>query len=245
MIYLASDLHLGYPSFGEGIARERLFCAWLDSIDNDVEELYLLGDVFDFWFEHRHVIPKGYTRFLGRIAALCDRGIPVHIFTGNHDVWMFDYLPKELGVTLHSKPLLLNLNGKRFMLHHGDGLGTDNRGYRFMKWIFNNRALQWLFANLLHPDLSQWIGHTWSRSSRTSKPIAHNFKGEEESITRFARQTLLHEPIDYFVFGHWHSPVMYPLNNHSNLVILGDWLTSNTFAQWDGQQLSLHQFSKP
>lgn len=242
MIYFASDMHLGYPSFSEGRERERLFCTWLDSIAPQAEALYLLGDIFDFWYEYRHVVPKGYTRFLGRIAALTDSGIPVHLFTGNHDVWMFDYLPDELGVTLHSEPLLLELGDKRLMLHHGDGLGSADRGYRLMKRCFRSRTLQWLFAHLLHPDLSQWIGHTWSRHSRSSKPLTHPFGGEAERITQFARQTLEHQHIDYFVFGHWHSPVAYPLNDRSTLVVLGDWLVSNTYAQWDGHGLELRRF---
>lgn len=243
MIYFASDMHLGYPSFSEGKDRELLVCQWLDSISHDAEAIYLLGDVFDFWYEYKRVIPKGFTRFLGRIAALCDRGIPVHVFTGNHDVWMFDYLPKELGVTVHTEPLLLDLNGKRLMLHHGDGLGKADRGYRLMKGCFQNRALQWMFAHLLHPDFSQWIGQTWSCSSRRSKALTHTFMGEDEIITQFARQTLAQQHIDYFVFGHWHSPIAYPLSDRSSLIILGDWLESYTYAQWDGQKVELVKYN--
>lgn len=242
MIYFASDMHLGYPSHLSGIARERLFCKWLDSIKPDVEELYLLGDIFDFWYEYRRVVPKGYTRFLGKIAELTDSGIPVHFFTGNHDVWMFRYFQEELGVVLHTKPLVKEFNGNRFFLAHGDGLGTGDSGYRLMKWGFNNKCLQWMFASLLHPNFSQWIGQKWSVSSRTSKDIAHKFMGEDELITKFARQTLVAEHFDYFIFGHWHSPIIYDLGQASKLVILGDWIESNTYAAWDGQNLTLKTY---
>lgn len=244
MIYFTSDLHLGYPNHTTGLERERLICSWLDSIQDDVEELYLLGDIFDFWYEYKRVIPKGYSRFMGRIAELCDRGIPVHFFTGNHDVWMFDYFPAELGVQVHSEPLIKEFNGKRFFLHHGDGLGKGDTGYRFMKRCFQSKTLQWMFATLLHPNFSQWIGNKWSRTSRSSKDYTHIFGNEDELITKFARQTLSSQHFDYFIFGHWHSPVVYPLSSGSSLVILGDWLESNTFASWDGSTLSLNRYSK-
>lgn len=242
MIYFASDMHLGYPDFSAGIEREKLFCSWLDSIKPNAEELYLVGDIFDFWYEYKRVIPKGYTRFLGKIAEFTDSGIPVHFFTGNHDVWMFSYFQQELGVQLHTKPLLKEFNGKKFFIHHGDGLGKGDWGYRLMKSGFNSKTLQWMFSKLLHPDFSQWIGHKWSCSSRASKEFAHRFNGEDELITKFARQTLANEHFDYFVFGHWHSPIIYPLNESSKLIVLGDWLESNIYADWNGQQLTLDRY---
>ena len=240
--YFISDLHLGAAYITHPRAHEQRVTQFLDAVKRDAASLWLLGDVLDYWFEYRNVVPRGHVRFFGKLAELADSGIEIHWFTGNHDVWMFDYLPSELGIELHSEPLLLDLNGKRFMLHHGDGLGPGDRGYRLMKRCFRSRTLQWMFAHLLHPDLSQWIGHTWSRRSRASKPLTHPFGGETERITQFARQTLEHQHIDYFIFGHWHSPAVYPLNSTSTLVVLGDWLENYTYAQWDGQQLELLRF---
>jgi len=241
-IYFASDLHLGLPNLKESLPREKLFNAWLDSIRPDTAELYLLGDIFDFWFEYRRVVPKGFVRFMGKIAEFTDRGIPVHFFTGNHDVWMFDYFQKELGVEVHHKPIVKEFGGKRFFLGHGEGLGPWDPGYKLLKAIFTSPALQWLFAKL-HPNFSLWFGNQWSVSSRYSKEITHVFKGEGELITRFARLELQSNFYDYFVFGHWHSPVIYPLGQGSNLVLLGDWLVSNTFSVFDGQTMRLMRYS--
>ncbi|MHC1702524.1 MAG: UDP-2,3-diacylglucosamine diphosphatase [Tenuifilaceae bacterium] len=241
-IYFASDLHLGLPSHEESLPREKLFIKWLDKIKPDTAELYLLGDIFDFWFEYRRVVPKGYNRFLGKIAEFTDSGIPVHFFSGNHDVWMFDYFQKELGVELHHKPIIKVFNDKNFFLAHGDGLGPWDKGYKLLKSIFTNPALQWMFARL-HPNFSLWFGNQWSVSSRYSKEITHVFRGEEELITRFARLELQENHHDFFVFGHWHSPIIYNLNDKSNLVILGDWLVNNTYSVWDGEKFFLKRFN--
>lgn len=234
-------MHFGLPNLEESLPRERLFNSWLDGIGDTISELYLLGDIFDFWFEYRRVVPKGYTRFLGRIANLTDRGIPVHFFTGNHDVWMFDYFEKELGVTIHRKPVIKELLGKKFLLAHGDGLGPGDPGYKFLKAIFTNPTLQWFFSKI-HPNFSLWFGNQWSVSSRYSKEITHRFRGEEEQITRYVRNMLKDEHIDMFIFGHWHSPIIYPVTAQSNLVILGDWLVSNTYAEWDGKTFNLMRY---
>ncbi|MCB8964389.1 MAG: UDP-2,3-diacylglucosamine diphosphatase [Bacteroidales bacterium] len=240
-IYFASDLHLGLPTLSEGLPREKLFNTWLDSIRHDTAELYLLGDIFDFWFEYRRVVPKGYTRFLGRIADMVDSGIPVHFFTGNHDVWMFDYFPKELGVEVHHKPIVKELYGRKFLLAHGDGLGPGDPGYKLLKGMFTSKALQWMFAKL-HPNFSLWFGNQWSVSSRYSKEITHNFRGDNEQITKFSRLTLEKEHYDFFIYGHWHSPIIYPLTDNSNLVVLGDWLVSNTYSVWDGETFKLMRY---
>jgi len=241
-IYFASDLHLGLPTHEESLPREKLFIQWLDRIKPDTAELYLLGDIFDFWFEYSRVVPRGYNRFMGKIAEFTDSGIPVYFFSGNHDVWMFDYFQKELGVEVHHKPLIKEILNKRFFLAHGDGLGSGDRGYKLLKSIFTNPTLQWLFARL-HPNFSLWFGNQWSVSSRYSKEITHVFKGEDELITKFARSVLEKEHFDYFIFGHWHSPIIFPLNGSSNLVILGDWLVSNTYSVWDGEQFKLMKFN--
>lgn len=235
-------MHFGYPGYLAGQERERLFCRWLDTIKPDATELYLLGDIFDFWYEYKRVIPKGFTRFLGKIAEFTDSGIPVHFFTGNHDVWMFKYFQDELGVILHTNTLICDIDGRKFFMDHGDGLGINSLGLKFMNWCFNNKCLQWMFATLLHPNFSQWIGHKWSGKSRESKAFTHQFNGEDEAITKFARKTLQTSQFDYFIFGHNHSPVIYNLSPTSKLVILGDWLQSNTYAVWDGKTMRLNTF---
>ncbi|MGD9977130.1 MAG: UDP-2,3-diacylglucosamine diphosphatase [Bacteroidales bacterium] len=240
-IYFASDLHLGLPTLNESLPREKLFNAWLESVKDDIAELYLLGDIFDFWFEYRRVVPKGYTRFLGRIAELTDRGIPVHFFTGNHDIWMFDYFPQELGVEVHRNPITREFFGRKFLLAHGDGLGPGDPGYRLLKRIFTSPTLQWIFSKL-HPNFSLWFGNQWSVSNRYSKEITHNFKGDNEQITMFSKATLEKEHFDFFIYGHWHSPVIYPLSSQSNLIVLGDWLVSNTYAVWDGETFKLMRY---
>ncbi len=241
-IYFASDLHLGLPTLEESLPREKLFVKWLDRIKPDAAALYLLGDIFDFWFEYKLVVPKGYNRFIGKIAEFTDSGIPVYFFTGNHDVWMFDYFQKELGVEVCHKPLIKDILNKKFFLAHGDGLGKGDPGYKLLKSIFTSPTLQWLFARI-HPNFSLWFGNRWSVSSRYSKEIAHNFRGEDELITRFTRSKLEDQHFDFFIFGHWHSPAIYPLNDTSNLIILGDWLVNNTYSVWDGEHLKLMQFN--
>ncbi|HOP04331.1 MAG TPA: UDP-2,3-diacylglucosamine diphosphatase [Tenuifilaceae bacterium] len=241
-VYFASDLHLGLPSLTESRSREKLFVQWLDLVKTDASEIFLLGDIFDFWYEYKRVVPKGYTRFLGKVAEIVDSGIPVHFFTGNHDVWMFDYFPQELGVSLHKEPIVREFNGKKFLIGHGDGLGPGDPGYKLLKSIFTNKTLQWLFARL-HPNFSLWFGNRWSVSSRYSKEIAHKFREENEQITKFARITLKNQLYNFFVFGHWHSPVVYSLSQSSNLVLLGDWIVSNTYGVWDGEKFSLRKYS--
>ncbi len=240
-IYFASDLHLGLPTNHDMFHREKVFVSWLNMAREDASEIYLLGDIFDFWYEYRRVVPKGFTRFLGKVAEIVDSGIPVHFFTGNHDVWMFDYFPNELGVSLHRKPIEREYNGKKFLIGHGDGLGPGDVGYKLLKWVFTNRVLQFLFSRL-HPNFSLWLGNRWSVNSRYSKAISHKFRGEDEQITKFARLMIKEKPYSYQIFGHWHSPVIYPLVNDSKLVLLGDWIVNNTYGVWDGEEFSLFRY---
>lgn len=241
-IYFASDIHLGLPTPAGAVSREALFVQWLDRVKADAAEIYLVGDIFDFWFEYKRVVPKGFTRFLGKIAEITDSGTPVHFFTGNHDVWMFDYLEKEVGVQIHRKPIIRELNGVRFYIAHGDGLIQGDYGYKLLKSLFTSKTLQWLFARL-HPNFAMWLGQGWSVSSRNAKNITYDFKGNDEPIVHFANNLLLNEQFDYFVLGHWHVPVIHPLNSGKNLVMLGDWIVSNSYARWDGKQMTLLRFS--
>ena len=243
-IYFASDVHLGLYPYDHSRIREKLFVKWLEEIRKDAAELYLLGDIFDYWYEYRKVVPRGFTRTLGKLAEITDSGIPVHFFTGNHDVWVFDYLPSEIGVILHNEPYILELNGKRMFLAHGVGLGPGDPGYKLLRRIFRSKFMQWLYSKI-HPNLSMRFAHWWSKKSRYSKGIAEAFQGEENELQIvFAKETLKKEHFDYFIFGHRHVPMNYPLNPDSRLINLGEWIFSNTYAMFDGTLLELKQYGK-
>jgi UDP-2,3-diacylglucosamine hydrolase len=239
-IYFISDIHLGLYPEEKSLIRERMLIEWLDTIKSDAAELFLVGDIFDFWHEYKHVVPRGFTRFLGKIAEMADRGIRVHFFTGNHDIWIYDYLPSEIGLTLYRHHITRIMNGKKFFIGHGDGIGSGDKGYRLMKWGFTNKALQWLFARI-HPNASMAFGKRWSKSSRYAKGIvADPYRGDDhENQVVFARHTLQNEHFDYFIFGHRHIPYDIHIGN-SRVVNLGDWINNFTYAVWDGTELELH-----
>ncbi len=241
-IYFASDLHLGMHPRGKSLEREKAFVSWLEFIREDAERIYLLGDIFDYWFEYRKVVPRGFTRFLGKIAELSDAGIEVHIFTGNHDVWIFDYLPKETGMIVHRGPLLMEHSGKRFYLAHGDGLGAPDAGFKIMKWIFNNKILQWLYARL-HPNFATSLAHMWSKKSRYVKGITTEFLGEDkEHLIQHSKQILDREHFDYFIYGHRHLPMEYEIAENSKIIYLGDWIVHYTYAVFDRKELHLKRY---
>lgn len=219
--------------------RERIFVRWLDQVRKDATEIYLVGDVFDYWYEYRKVVPRGFTRFLGKLSEITDSGIPVHFFTGNHDVWVFDYLPSETGVIVHREPFILEHEGQKLFIAHGDGLGPGERGYKLLKRMFTSKVLQWLYARI-HPNASMAFAHRWSRQSRFAKGIASEFMGEDrEVLILFARSVLRNEHYDYFIFGHRHIPLEMDLAENSRLVYLGDWIENFTYAVYDGRQVEL------
>lgn len=240
-IYFISDVHLGLYPEEQSLQREKRLVAWLESIRHETAELYLLGDIFDYWHEYRYVVPRGHTRFLGKLAEFADAGIAIHYFTGNHDLWVYDYLPSEIGLKLYRDPVVREIGGKRFFIGHGDGLGPGDRGYKLMKSVFSNRILQWMFARI-HPNASMAFGRSWSKSSRYAKGIvAESYRGDTEELqVLFARETLQHEHFDYFIFGHRHIPFVVNLGSGSRAVNLGDWINNFTFAVWDGMELQLH-----
>lgn len=243
-IYFASDVHLGLYPYDHSRMREKVFVQWLEEIRKDAAELYLLGDIFDYWYEYRTVVPRGFTRTLGKLAEIADSGIPVHFFTGNHDVWVFDYLPSEIGVILHDEPYILEVNGKRMLLAHGDGLGPGDMGYKLLRRIFRSKFMQWWYSKI-HPNLSMRFAHWWSKKSRYSKGIAEAFQGEEKELQIvFAMETLKKEHFDYFIFGHRHVPMNFPLSPDSRLINLGEWIFSNTYAMFNGTSLELKQYGK-
>jgi UDP-2,3-diacylglucosamine hydrolase len=244
-IYFASDFHLGVPTLEKSLEREKRIVRWLDEIKLDAEEIYLMGDMFDFWFEYKHVVPKGFVRLLGKIAEITDSGIPVTFFTGNHDMWMFDYFPNELGVKLYTKPIVREYNGKTFFLGHGDGLGPGDKGYKFIKKVFANRVCQWLFARL-HPNFSMGMAQYWSKKSRLANGSNdEQFTGEEnEWLIIYAKEVLQTQHYDYFIFGHRHLPLDINLSNNSRYINLGEWIKYNTYAVFDGVNMQLKRFEE-
>ncbi len=241
-IYFISDVHLGAPALSNNHERELLFVAWLDKIKDDAEQLFLLGDIFDFWFEYKKVAPRGFTRALGKIAELADSGVEVHYFTGNHDIWVFDYLPKELGVILHRDEYRVNLWGKRFFLAHGDGLDPTDKGYNLLKKIFTNKPLQWLFARL-HPNFAFTLAHKWSERSRLTKGIVgEGFKNEDEGLYKFSKSILEKEHFDFFIFGHRHVLVDLPIGQGSEFILLGEWISLFSYGVFDGEKFELKKY---
>jgi len=243
-IYFASDFHLGYPTLEKGKERERKVVAWLDAIKHDAKEIYLMGDIFDFWYEYKWVVPRGHVRFLGKLAELVDCGIIINLFTGNHDVWYFDYLPSEIGINIYRDPLVKTYNNKSFFLHHGHGLGKYDRGMNFLKWMFENHFLQWCFSRL-HPNSSFGFAHRWSLLSRKAKSYESvNYLGEEkEWLIRHSQEILKTEHHDFFIYGHRHVAMDRRLNSKSRYINLGNWLGSFTYAVFDGENVRLHKFN--
>jgi len=241
-IYFAADAHLGMDAREESLVREKLLVRWLEQIRKDATEIYLLGDMFDYWFEFRKVVPRGFTRFLGKIAEITDQGIPVYYFIGNHDVWVFDYLPEETGMKVYQCPLTKSYAGKKFFIAHGDGLGPNERSHRFLMKMTRNKVLQWLYA-CLHPNFSTSLAQRISRRTRYAKGITLKFLGpEKEDLIQFARQKLKTEHFDYFIFGHRHIPLEYSLNENSKLILVGDWIVNFTYAVFDGEKVLLKRY---
>lgn len=245
-IYFASDQHLGVPDYDKSLIRERHFIKWLEMAEKDAAEIFLVGDLFDFWFEYKTAVPKGFVRVLGKIANLTDKGIPVTFFTGNHDMWAFDYLEKECGVKIYRKPIKRTYNDKIFFIGHGDGLGPGDYGYKFIKKVFANKLCQWAFARL-HPNLGIGLANYFSKSSRAQNATSDKqFLGEEnEWLAIFAKEVLQDEHIDFFVFGHRHFPMDLTISKSSRYINLGDWVTDFTYGVFDGQNLSLEKFGTP
>ncbi len=244
-IYFASDCHFGVPDYESSLKREKLFVQWLDEIKQDAAEIYLLGDIFDFWFEYKTVVPRGYARLLGKLAEISDSGIPIYYFKGNHDMWMFNYFEEELNITMHREPVIKEINGKRFYLAHGDGLGPGDHGYKFIKKVFSNKICQWLFARL-HPNFSIGLALYFSRKSRNSRGSEDNyFHGEEslkERLIVYAKEISEKQKIDYFIFGHRHFPLSVKLNEKSMYYNIGDWITHFSYLVFDGDKVEVKTY---
>jgi UDP-2,3-diacylglucosamine hydrolase len=242
-IYFASDFHLGAPNFEESRKRETKIVEWLNFIKPDCSELFLMGDIFDFWFEYQKVIPKGFVRLQGKLAEMADAGIKIYFFKGNHDMWVNDYFTKELGLEVISDELLIERAGKKFYLHHGDGLGPGDAQYKFLRKIFRNPFCQWLFA-MIPPRLGLGIANAWSGSSRIANNKKETFLGEEkEWLAIYAKEQLAKQHFDYFIFGHRHLPLTIQLAENSTYINIGEWINYNSYAVFDGNELKLAYFN--
>jgi UDP-2,3-diacylglucosamine hydrolase len=244
-IFFASDFHLGVPTHEESLARERRIIAWLNSIKDEAHSIYLLGDIFDFWFEYKHAIPKGFIRLQGKLAELRDAGIPIVFFTGNHDMWMFDYFPKELGIPIYREPQLLEVGNHKLLIGHGDGLGPGDTTYKFMKKFFNSKICQWLFARI-HPNLGIGIANIWSRQSRISNiKREEKFNGEENEFLWVhcsnVEKTSHH---DFYIFGHRHLPLDIKIGERSRYINIGEWVHFNTYGEYNGNTMMLKTFKQ-
>ena len=241
-IYFASDFHLGAPNYAASREREAVIVKWLNFIEPTCSELFLMGDVFDFWFEYTNVIPKGYIRLQGKLAEMADAGIKIYFFKGNHDMWVNDYFEKEIGLKVISDELLIERNGKKFYLHHGDGLGPGDRKYKFLRKVFRNPFCQWLFS-VLPPRIGLFVANGWSGHSRASNAIEEVFMGEEnEWLAIFAKEELQKEHFDYFIFGHRHLPLDLKLNNNSRYINIGEWIINKSYGVFDGDSLKLEYY---
>lgn len=242
-IFFASDFHLGVPDRESSLRRERDIVEWLDSVKAEAHSIYLLGDLFDFWFEYKYTIPKGFIRLQGKLAELRDAGIPISFFTGNHDMWMFDYFPNELGIPVYRESQLLEVGSHKLLIGHGDGLGPGDTTYKIIKKFFNSRVCQWLFARL-HPNLGIWIANKWSRKSRiNNQKRERKFESEAgEFLWLYCRELEKIRHHDFYVFGHRHLPLDLEVNERSRYINLGEWVNYNSYAVYDGTNVELKRF---
>lgn len=239
-VYFASDNHLGAPDYTSSRERERIFLGWLNHIEKDAAVVFLLGDLFDFWFEYKTVVPKGFVRVLGKLADMVDKGIEIHYFVGNHDLWMTDYFKTELGIPVYHQPKEFTINNKRFFLGHGDGLGPGDNGYKRMKKVFTNPFFNWLFR-WLHPDIGVRIAQYLSvKNKLISGDDDIHFLGEDnEWLVQYSKRKLEQAPRDFFIFGHRHLPMEIPLSQNATYFNLGDWIIHYTYAVFNGEVVTL------
>ena len=243
-IFFLSDFHLGAPNAESSMQRERIIIRFLESIRNEAHTIFLVGDMFDFWYEYRKVVPKGFVRLLGKMAELTDAGIQIHFFVGNHDMWMKNYFQEELNIPVYFEPKEFVFNDLKFLVGHGDGLGPGDHGYKRLKKIFRNPVCQWLFG-ILPPAIGMGIANYASRRSRASTGQTEEvFLGEEkEWLLIYSREASLTKNFDFFVFGHRHLPIDYRLDNGSRYINLGDWISYFTYACFNGDEMEVRSFT--
>jgi UDP-2,3-diacylglucosamine hydrolase len=244
-VFFASDFHLGIPAAKPSPEREKMIVQWLNQTAQVARAYYLLGDLFDFWFEYKKTVPKGYVRLLGKLAEISDSGTDLHIFSGNHDLWMQGYFKDELGAQVHTHPLEIDLDGKKFYLAHGDGIGPGDTGYKAMKKLFTNPVARFFFR-WIHPDAGIPLARFFSARSRASglEPADAQINPEEEAQVIHSKEMLNIKHIDYFIYGHRHIPYEYAVNENSTVLNLGDWMRHFTYAEWKNGQLKLKKFEQ-
>ncbi|TXD53489.1 UDP-2,3-diacylglucosamine diphosphatase [Polaribacter sp. IC063] len=242
-VYFASDQHLGAPTNEASFPREKKFVAWLDDIKKDAEAIFLLGDLFDFWFEYKTVVPKGFVRTLGKLAEIKDAGIPIYFFVGNHDLWMHDYFEKELNIPVFHNPQVFTINNKILLIGHGDGLGPEDKGYKRMKKVFTFPLFKWMFR-WLHPDLGVRLGQYMSVKNKliSGEEDAKYLGDENEWLVQYCKRKLSQSHYDYFVFGHRHLPLKIELQENSTYINLGDWIQYFTYGELNGSEFLLKEF---
>lgn len=243
-IFFASDFHLGVPNLQESQEREKKIVRWLTSIQEEAQAIFLLGDIFDFWFEYQKAIPKGFVRLQGKLAELCDQNIPVIFFSGNHDMWMFKYFQQEIGVEIYHKPQVWEFNQKKFFIGHGDGLGPGDYKYKFLKKIFRNPFFQWIFARF-HPNFGIGIAELWSKKSKqksSKKNFEETFLGDKEWLWQYSKDIEKETHHDFYIFGHRHLILDLKVAEQSRYINLGTWLYKPTFASFDGTKILLEEF---
>jgi UDP-2,3-diacylglucosamine hydrolase len=238
-IYFASDFHLGSFDISDSHKREKMVISWLSSIEKDAKAIYLLGDIFDFWFEYKKVVPKGFVRLLGKLADLIDKGIDIHYVVGNHDMWMNDYLEQEIGLKLHFQEFIINEDHKLIFLGHGDGLGKGDYTYKLLKVIFSSNICKWLFSRL-HPNFGISLGQAWSNKSKKRQEKLVN--EDKEILAGYCKEQQKNNPVDYYVFGHRHIPIDVKIDERCRYINLGDWIHHNTYAVYYDQKLELKKF---
>lgn len=246
MVYFISDAHLGSLLIKNPREHEMRLVNWLDKVKADATSIYLLGDMFDFWFEYKTVVPKGFVRFLGKLAELVDHGIEIHFFTGNHDIWTFGYLEQEVGLIVHRQPVVVKIGSKMFYLAHGDGLYAEEKGFKILRKIFHSKLAQQLFG-LIPPRLGQTFGYNWSKGNR--KKIEHlenNYEGEgNENLVIFAKKYVEnHTNIDFLIFGHRHIVLDLQIKAQKRVIILGDFVSIFSYGVFDGENFRL-EFETP
>jgi UDP-2,3-diacylglucosamine hydrolase len=244
-IYFASDFHLGAPTYEKSLVREKLIVQWLNDISADASEVFLVGDIFDFWFEYKQAIPRGFTRILGKLAELSDSGIQIHLFTGNHDMWIFDYLPHEINAILYREPISIKRQGLDLYIGHGDGLGPGDYGYKFIKSLFSNKLCQWMFARL-HPNFGIGLANYLSRSSRakTGESDSSFLGNNEEWLALYSKEILNVRHYDLFIFGHRHLPLEIALNEKSTYFNLGDWINYYSYGELHDGKFQLKYYNE-
>ena len=242
-IYFLSDFHLGAPDYQSSLKREKLIVQFLDEIKHDAAEIFIVGDIFDFWYEYRKVVPKGHVRLLGKLAEITDAGVIIHFFVGNHDMWMKNYFQGELNISVYFEPKDFEWNGKSIHIGHGDGLGPGDQRYKFIKKVFRNPVSQWLFG-IFPPYIGMGLANFLSRRSRAQTGATEEvFLGEDkEWLIIYSKDVLNKRKFDFFVFGHRHLPVDFSLSNGSRYINLGDWIRYYTYAVFDGQKLELKPY---